>query len=134
MTNKLASLLSRAKDWGTRVFSAPASSATEVSLGVYRRDREDLVLIGRLSLDGDEYVFRYEEGYSGRPITAFPNLKREYRSNVLWPFFAIRIPPLEREDVRREMEKRSLHEDQVLELLASVARLSIANPYEFKLS
>ncbi len=133
MTKDLVSLLGQARDWGIRIFTASPREPVEMTLGVYRQVSDELVLVGRLSCEGDEYVFRYEGDYSGSPITAFPKLDKEYRSAVLWPFFAIRIPPLDREDVREEIANRSLDKDQVLKLLASVAKLSVANPYEFRL-
>ncbi len=133
MTKNLISLLGQARDWGARIFTASPSEPAEMTLGVYRRVSEKLTLVGRLSCEGEEYVFRYESGYSGNPITAFPRLDKEYRSTVLWPFFAIRIPPMDREDMRKEIANRSLGQDQVLELLAAVAKLSVSNPYEFRL-
>ena len=67
------------------------------------------------------------------PISAFPRIDKEYRSECLWPFFAVRIPPMEREDVKEEITNRSLKEDQVIEILGSIARVSVTNLYEFRL-
>ncbi len=132
MPTDLVSLLGQAKDWGARVLSASPSTPTELTLGVYRRTSNELIVVGHLSREKDEYVFRYDSGYEGDPITAFPIKDKEYRSPVLWPFFLVRIPPLDREDVREEIMRRKLSEDQVLEILGTLGKFSVANPYEFK--
>ena len=126
-------VLNNAKSWGMNLIGAPPTAPRERTLEVYRQSMVEPVLVGRLSCERGEYVFRYVSGYAGKPISAFPRKDREYRSKHLWPFFAIRIPPLDREDMRKEIATRSLKEDQTIELLGSVAKVSIANPYEFRL-
>ena len=133
MTRDLVSFLSHAKDWGMNFFSASSKTPSELTLEVYLKTPEDMVLVGRLTCEQNEYVFRYDSDYQRKPISAFPKLDQEYRSTLLWPFFAVRIPPLDREDMREEIANRSLGEDQVLEILGSVAKISVANPYEFRL-
>lgn len=78
-------------------------------------------------------MFRYHPEYSGYPISSFPNLDQEYRSKHIWPFFAVRIPPLNRPDVREVLDRRAIKDDQIFEILGAVGRLSVANPYEFRL-
>ena len=107
---------------------------TERTLQVYLPSAGHHDLVGRLSMEQDEYVFRYEPSYKGGPISAFPETGKEYRSRYLWPFFATRIPPFEREDMRKAINDRKLNKDQIIEILGSVARLSAVNPYEFKLA
>ena len=133
MTKDLFSLLSQAKEWGVRLIHAPSNTPQEQALEVYKNTAAKRVLVGRLTSDMGEYVFRYASSYKAEPISAFPRKNHEYRSKRLWPFFAIRIPPLDREDMRREIAHRSLREDQVIEILGSVAKVSVSNPYEFKL-
>ena len=133
MKKDLFELLNQTKDWGMSLISASSTPPRGRALGVYHKTTGDVVLVGRLSCEQEEYVFRYDPSYVGEPISAFPMMDQEYRSRLLWPFFAIRIPPLNREDVREEIANRSLREDQILEVLGSVAKVSVANPYEFKL-
>ena len=133
MTKDLFSLLSQAKEWGVKLIRAPSKTPKEQALEVYKKTAVKRVLVGRLSSEEGEYVFRYESGYKAEPISAFPRRNQEYRSKRLWPFFAIRIPPLDRADMRQEIANRSLREDQVIEILGSVAKVSVSNPYEFKL-
>ncbi len=134
MTRDIMSLFSQAKDWGMKLFAAPSTVRQGSTLEVYQRTPTGTLLVGRLSCENDEYVFRYDTDYTGKPISAFPNSNQEYRSKYLWPFFAIRIPPLDREDMREEIATRSLDDGQILEILGSVAKVSVTNPYEFRLS
>lgn len=126
--------LGLAKFWGIKRIRASSETPSESTLEVFRRFTEQPSLIGRLSWEQGEYVFRYEPSYGGTPISAFPNIEQVYRSKNLWPFFATRIPPLDREDMRKEINERKLGEDQTIEILGSVAKISAANPYEFKLA
>ena len=134
MKAKISRLFDHVKTWGTNVFHAPVETSRNQTLEVYRQLAGDSSLVGRLSCEEGQFVFRYDANYRGKPISAFPDIIHVYRSEILWPFFAIRIPPLDREDMRREIASRSLREDQIIEMLGSVAKVSITNPYEFKLS
>ena len=134
MKKDIFDLLAHAKFWGTKRIRAPSETPPARTLEVFLQPAEPTSLIGRLSCEQGEYVFRYEPSYEGAPISAFPNMEQVYRSKNLWPFFATRIPPLDREDVRNAINERELREDQTIEILGSVARVSVANPYEFKLA
>ena len=133
MKKNFLGLLNQTRDWGMNLIGASSTPPGGRALGVYHKIGPDVILVGRLSCEQEEYVFQYAPGYVGKPISAFPKMGQEYRSGRLWPFFAIRIPPLNREDVREQIANRSLKEDQILEVLGSVAKASVANPYEFKL-
>ena len=91
-------------------------------------------MVGRLSLEDGKFVFRYVEEYCGEPISAFPRIDSEYRSEYLWPFFSVRIPPFSRDDVKKEVESRALDEKHTLEVLGSIAKMSVTNPYVFVLA
>ena len=120
--------------WGASLTHTSAKTPLERSLEVYRRTPDRWCLVGRLSWEQNEFVFRYDPDYGSEPISAFPRIDQEYRSKHLWPFFAVRIPPFDRDDMRREILNHSLQEDQVIEILGKVAKVSVANPYEFKLA
>lgn len=134
MKKQFVELLGHVKTWGMNTFHAPSTTSVVQTLEVYRMSTEENVLVGRLSCEDDEFVFRYDSNYRWKPISAFPDTAHEYRSKSLWPFFAIRIPPFDREDMRREIVNQSLREDQIIEILGSVAKVSVTNPYEFKLA
>lgn len=93
--------------------------------------------IGVLRKDGDEFVFSYDPSYmitpNAAPIAAFPELHKEYRSERLWPFFAVRLPPVEREDVRDAMRRRDIEDDDVFRLLGELSKRAVASPYRFAL-
>ena len=133
MKANIAELFNQAKIWGMNLIHAPSETPVERTLEIYRQSADERLLVGRLSCEQGEFVFRYDSSYRGEPISAFPDTEEEYRSRHLWPFFAIRIPPLDREDMRREIKNQSLGEDQIIEILGSVAKVSVTNPYEFKL-
>lgn len=121
------------KVWGTCRIDT-STTPVEHKLEVYRHTPDARSLVGRLSWEQDEFVFRYAPEYGSEPISAFPRIDQEYRSRHLWPFFAVRIPPLDRDDMREEILKRSLQEDQIIEILGGVAKVSVTNPYEFELA
>jgi len=94
-------------------------------------------IIGTLSQERGEFVFRYDSGYAAdptaEPIPAFPDRESEYRSKDLWPFFAVRIPPVNRQDVSAALEHRGIRPDQTLEILGALASRTISNPYKLEL-
>ena len=117
-----------------------SEGAPEGGLLVWRRDSVDhRCQVGRLSKENGEFVFRYDPGYRDEPIAGFPDLNREYRSTELWPFFSIRIPPLDREDMRGHVDrKRRKWKEKGRDLdylvqLGEFGKLSITNPYELEL-
>lgn len=134
MKSTIKGLLNQARDWGVGLIHATDATTAEKVLQVRRRSDDGSVLIGCLYREDDQFVFRYDSEYGGEPISAFPLVDREYRSDTLWPFFAVRIPPLEREDVQKTISELSLRREQTIEILDAVARLSATNPYEFKLA
>jgi HipA-like protein len=95
------------------------------------------VHVGSLRQDEGEYVFEYTREFKEqeqlRPISAFRELSRSYRSTKLWPFFSVRLPPLSREDVRRVIAARKIEEGDQFALLAAVGGKTIASPYELEL-
>ena len=134
MSKSIFELLSHAKFWGSNLVQASSRTPAERNLEVFRSSWERRELVGRLSLEDGEFVFRYAEEYRGEPISAFPRIDREYRSGHLWPFFSVRIPPLSRDDMQDEIRSRALDEKDTLKVLGSVAKTSVTNPYEFVLA
>ena len=89
-------------------------------------------LVGDLSCEDGAFVFRYKPGYDGSPIAEFPRKDRPYRSEALWPFFAVRLPPTSRKDVQEVMNR--INADDPLEVLAALGGISVTNPYELRLA
>ena len=134
MSKSVFQLLSQAKFWGSSPVQASRETPGERKLEVFRSSSEGRELVGRLSLEDGQFVFRYVEEYQGEPISAFPKIDREYRSDHLWPFFSVRIPPLSRDDMRDEVKSQVLDEGDTLQILGSIAKTSVTNPYEFVLA
>lgn len=73
--------------------------------------------IGRLTADGDRYVFEYLRGASRardeanfRGISQFPDFDRTYRSVELFPFFQNRVKSSKRADSDDEIRRLGLSE------------------------
>ena len=141
MREKIAEMLrNQSRFWGTHIFHAGRKTPSEQCLEIYRGmpDGHGRSLVGRLSQEKSEekseFVFRYDPGYHREPISAFPDLDKEYRSRELWPFFSARIPPIDREDMREAIAAFNIKSDQPIEILGKVARFSVTSPYEFQLN
>ncbi len=54
--------------------------------------------VGHLSLQDGKWYFEYTDTFRKKkdayPIVNFPRLDKRYESDVLWPFFVVRIPGL----------------------------------------
>jgi hypothetical protein len=68
------------------------------------------------------------------PIPGFPDLKKEYRSGRLWPFFAERIPDQRRPEIQEVILREGLTSATTLQLLASLGAHSVTDPFELRLS
>jgi len=91
------------------------------------------LLVGDLRRENEEWVFTYSDEFrrqnAVKPIVDFPATDREYRSRLLWPFFALRIPSPTQAEVREFIER--MPADKVDEgiLLKEFGTRSIANPF-----
>ena len=96
--------------------------------------------IGFLRREDDEFVFRYTPEFIERrdvpPLSEFPRVEQEYRSRTLWAFFASRLPPVDRKDIKAllEHEKGRISPKDVLRVLGRVAPRTVASPYELELA
>jgi HipA-like protein len=89
--------------------------------------------VGILRREDDAWLFRYTEEYRSRrdelrPLEGFDDLDREYRSKDLFPFFAVRIPPADRPDVKRVLEKRQVDNPDIVDLLRIFGRRAGSSP------
>ena len=134
---RFGAIRDQVESWGIRVPRASSGSGPHVSVLAPGKSGT-LRLVGTLSQEDGEFVFRYDPAFAtssdAEPVSAFPNLQEEYRSRDLWPFFAVRIPPADRSDVRDALARRGLRPDQTLEVLGTLAQRTISNPYQLKLA
>lgn len=133
-----AAIRDQFESWGLRL--PAARGETGIRVGVYLDSEQGEQIVGWLSQDAGEFVFKYDAGFVAKegaePISAFPDLHAEYRQEKLWPFFAVRIPPLDRADVKLLLESQHISPDDrnMLELLGTLAKRSISNRYELRIS
>ena len=94
---------------------------------------EKPIIVGRLQREDDGYVFRYSKEFAESHLPLLPDFPRvddTYRSPELWPFFAVRLPPVDRPDVKAQIEKLQIDKDDTLKLLGSLGQRVISSPYE----
>jgi HipA-like protein len=89
--------------------------------------------IGTLTADNGEWEFCYSEQFRRqseiKPIVDFPDVQKVYRSRVLWPFFALRIPSPTQPAVRDFIEGRPGRTANEGLLLKEFGTRSVANPF-----
>ena len=89
--------------------------------------------VGTLSREGQEWVFAYTEAFGRQrqvaPIVDFPMVGRVYRSEDLWPFFALRIPSTTQASVQAYLRERGQTQAEAADLMKKFGRRSISNPF-----
>ena len=89
--------------------------------------------VGHLTLRGGKWHFEYTESFRGKkdicPIIDFPNLDKHYESDVLWPFFVVRIPGLGQPAIQRVICEENLDPHNEVQLLKRFGKTTIANPF-----
>lgn len=114
-----------------RAFRAKRGRPASFSL-LYEPPQADRVIVGQLDFDGQTWTFRYDEAFRRRPdlrpIEGFPDLRKVYQSSVLFPFFAMRIPDTEREDVKRKLDDVEITDPGVSDLLRIFGRRAVSSP------
>ena len=99
---------------------------------MYEPLAEPRVTVGRLDFDGLMWTFTYDDEYKGRsdlrPIEGFDDRERVYKSSVLFPFFAVRIPDVDRDDVKRRLERDRIRDPDPGDLLRLFGRRVVSSP------
>ena len=95
---------------------------------------EDIDL-GILKSENGEWIFMYTDdfkkyGEKYTTIVGFPDVDKIYRSEMLWPFFRIRIPGLKQPAIQEILEKEKINEQNEVQLLKRFGKKTIANPYQ----
>ena len=89
--------------------------------------------VGHLSLDDGKWHFEYDDAFREKegvcPIMDFPNLDKHYKSDVLWPFFVVRIPGLGQPAIQRVIREENLDGRNEAQLLKRFGKTTIANPF-----
>lgn len=112
-------------------------SDVRVRVELAQPDGKHLV-VGELGRDGNEFVFTYDPRFAATPgalpLPGLPDLARTYRDEELFPFFAVRLPPARREDVREALLRLQIEEGDALRMLGALAKKAVSSPYEFELA
>jgi len=97
--------------------------------------------VGVLSYAKEDGVwyFEYSEEFKRNRdnynlIIGFPDINKKYQSDILWPFFNIRIPGLKQPKVKEILQKENINPDDNVQLLERFGKKSISNPFELELS
>jgi HipA-like protein len=95
----------------------------------------DNINIGSLSWKDDVWYFKYADEFKNHSseynrIVGFPDLDKTYQSEILWPFFQVRIPGLKQPAIREILLKEKIDKSNEVALLKRFGRKTIANPYE----
>ena len=89
--------------------------------------------IGELRFDGAIWYFAYTKMFQNQSsidvITTFPDKNKEYKSEILWPFFQARIPSLKQPKVQEIIRQKGIDEDDIIALLKTFGFRSINNPF-----
>jgi HipA-like protein len=98
----------------------------------YHPAPQSSVTVGHLSFDGKVWTFTYDDEYKRRPdlrpIEGFDDLDRVYQSSELFPFFAVRIPDVDRHDVKQTLEEYQLRNPDSVDLLRIFGRRVVSSP------
>src|SRR5437899_8986399 len=70
------------------------------------------VIVGYLTFENGWWSFEYDSDYRRRsdlrPIEGFDDLFKVYRSRILFPFFAVRVPDEDRADVQLRLKQHNI--------------------------
>ena len=105
--------------------STPIDSNAEFNL-LYKK-----LVIGTLKLNNGIWVFIYSNDFKKQeeisPITDFPDKNKTYQTSSLFPFFASRIPSLQRLKIQNIIADNFTKNE--VSLLKMFGKQSITNPY-----
>lgn len=95
----------------------------------------DSIFIGTLQCENGIWYFKYSPDFKNHSdtynrIIGFPDLNKTYQSEVLWPFFQIRIPGLKQPAIQEIIAKENIDKNNEVALLKRFGYKSISNPYE----
>lgn len=95
----------------------------------------DNIRVGNLYCKNGEWYFKYTDEFKTKSdvynrIIGFPDLDKTYKSELLWPFFQVRIPGLKQPAIQEILKSEKIDEFNEVQLLKRFGKKIIANPYE----
>jgi HipA-like protein len=91
--------------------------------------------VGTLKLENGVWEFQYTDDFKAqikdgiKPLLAFPDVEKMYRSEELWEFFAVRIPSLQQPAIQRIIEEEKLDKDNEVILLRRFGSETVSSPF-----
>jgi HipA-like protein len=93
--------------------------------------------IGTLKLENGIWEFQYTEEFKAqvkvsngiKPLLAFPDVEKTYKSEELWEAFAVRIPSLQQPAIQRIIEEEQLDKDNEVALLRRFGSETVSSPF-----
>lgn len=93
----------------------------------------DDLIVGYLARKNNLWQFKYSNDFKNQKeyyrLVGFSDLNKIYKSEVLWPFFKIRIPGLKQPMIQEIIDSDRLDTTDEAALLKRFGRRSISNPY-----
>lgn len=115
-----------------RILRSQRPSEPATFILVYMPTQDTRVQVGQLDFDGKEWTFEYHDEYKRRPdlraIEGFDDREKVYRSEMLFPFFSVRIPDPKRTDVRRLLDADHISQPQASDMLRLFGRRVASSP------
>ena len=129
MKYKVLKWLSKSDDNFEEQILLPINILTKFILKV------DKISIGTLSFKNGFWCYNYTDEFKNHSdeynrIIGFPDLNKTYQSEILWPFFQVRIPGLKQPAIKEILIKENIDRSNEVALLKRFGRKTIANPYE----
>jgi hypothetical protein len=123
----MLTLFQRSYDWlaGVQPLPLNANIGFKMMLGP--------LAVGTLRAVDGQWLFAYSDEFRGQseipPIVDFPDPNQEYRSLILWPFFALRIPSTAQPAVSEFIRSQPGAKVHAAILLREFGARSAANPF-----
>lgn len=99
----------------------------------------DDIRVGNLYCNQGEWFFKYSDEFKNHSdvynrIIGFPDMDKTYKSELLWPFFQIRIPGLKQPAIQEIIKRENIDQYNEVELLKRFGHKNVTNPYELEMA
>lgn len=95
-------------------------------------------LVGTLRLSKGTWRFKYAHEFINqhelKPLVAFPDVRKTYEADHLWPFFMSRIPGLSQPEVMETISEEGLDDNPMLNYFDASERGLFQTPLFYKKS
>ena len=111
----------------------PSGRPARFQLVYHPPDGRETVVVGHLRFEDGTWTFEYDSEFKARrgefhPLEGFDKFDDVYTSRSLFPFFAVRIPDVQRPDVQRRLREDHLRDPEPTDLLRLFGRRVVSSP------